>query len=449
MTQIENGGIKPNYADFTVPQKRENDAHFMGDQIFLIDPRKQGFGLKSYGFLDAYANKFFILAGSGGVFISPKSIPSELLTYYAGLGIDIPSSDRIITLTKNEESLVQDPLESPTVQKLISKKQGSFVIPYMITPEVEQSAYQNGLRVFTDAKRVDYMADKARFQEELTGIADDLKKETGYNIAIPFSTHKAGDLDSVMTSHQLLSGNDSKSVVVAKPKSASGLGIFIVQAGQGIDALKSILVAHFQEEEEVLLEQFVDHNHAPSMQGVRYPDTQYKHLYFGRQLISFAGKTITYDASQIPFGDKTVTVNSNVLDVMHRIHEVVGKRLVQQKGIAGVIGFDGLMDMSDGQMKQLKLTELNLHLPSSIAVYVAITKLFPDGFEGIAHNVNISLKSGQSVDDFMRTHTSIFVKKKNSYGVFPLNLSYDDKVDIIIFAKDSEHLASLLGEIQQ
>jgi hypothetical protein len=44
---------------------------FLGKQVFLIDPRSQGFGLQAYEFLDGYANKFFILSGKDGLFISP------------------------------------------------------------------------------------------------------------------------------------------------------------------------------------------------------------------------------------------------------------------------------------------------------------------------------------------------------------------------------------------
>lgn len=451
MTNIETG-----HAQFGSPVEArasgENYLDFISKQVFIVDPRGQGFGLRDYGFLDAYANKFFLLSGAQGLFISPKEIPLELLAYYDQLGIDIPSSENIVTVEHGatDTTLVEGLKNNPVFDSMLAQRRGSFVIPYMVTPEVEGLARIHGLNTLVDSATVSYMADKARFQEELAALSFDIAKESGYDIAIPMSTFKADDRSSAERLYSILSRKGTKDVVVIKPKSASGLGIFILRAGKGIDGLSEVLVEHFSEDDEVLIEEFIDHNHSPSMQGARKPDTDYKHLYFGRQIISSHEDRIVYDSSQIPFGTETVRIETYDLSKMREVHEAVGERLVQGKGIAGVAGFDTVAQISEGgKVENFKITELNLHLPSSLAVYAAISKVFPDGFNGIAHNMNVPLESDQTVHDFIRRSKDLLVGRKQEYGIFPLNLTYSDKIDIIVFAKDVEHLSQILGGIKK
>lgn len=429
----------------------ENHLAFMARQVFVVDPRGQGLGLRDYAFLDAYANKFFILSGRQGVFISPKTIPNELLAYYDQLGIDTPLPENVISAEAetDDASLVDRISSNPAIGSMLAKRRGSFIIPYMVTAEIEKLANMHGLNTLVDSDTVSHMADKADFQEELAAIAADVAKDTGYDVAIPMGKTKAGNRFSAERLYSVLSRKGTKDVVVIKPKSASGLGIFILRAGKGIDGLSEVLAEHFSEDDEVLIEEFIDHNHSPSMQGARKPDTDYGHIYFGRQIISSHGDRIEYDSSQIPFGPETVKIETYDLNKMQEVHKAVGERLIQGKGITGVAGFDTVTQISsDGKVDNLKITELNLHLPSSLAVYAAIDKVFPDGFTGIAHNMNATLKPNQTVHAFIKQHNALLVSKKHEYGMFPLNLSYEDKADIVLFAEDSEHLKQLLGGIQ-
>jgi hypothetical protein len=246
-----------------------------------------------------------------------------------------------------------------------------------------------------------------------------------------------------------LSQNGRRDTVVVKPKSASALGIFVVKAENGQGGLHEVLNRHFDNEEEVLLEEFIDHNHSPSLQGAREPADDYKHLYFGKQIISSDEGRMEYVSSQIPFDSSTVNIDSRDLAKIQEVHEVLGKSLIQDKDIAGVAGFDAVTSINDdGKVQSLKITELNLHLPSSLAVYAAIRKVFPNGFSGIAHNMNVPLRKDETADQFMRQHNNILIPRKHIYGMFPLNLSYNDKVDVVVFAKDAAHLQELLGGIR-
>lgn len=448
MTNIE-GGHSLSGIPLETRTNGESYLDFVGRQVFVVDPRGQGFGLKDYSFLDSYANKFLILAGSQGLFVSPMAIPNELLAYYDQLGLDIPSSSNVVTV-ESDTTLTESLMGNPAIGSVFTPRRGSFVIPYMVTPEVEELAQVYGFNTLVDSATVDHMADKARFQEELAAISTDLIKDTGYDITIPMAKFKADDRSLVNSSYLALSDQGKRDVVIVKPKSASGLGIFVLRAGKGTNGLSNILDKHFTEDEEVLIEEFIDHNHSPSMQGARLPTTDYSHLYFGRQIISTTEDHIEYDSSQIPFGPHNVSVKSQDLGRMGEVHQALGESLIQNKGIAGVAGFDAVANiMPDGSVKNFKVTELNLHLPSSLAVYAAINKVFPDGFNGVAHNMNIPLRSGETAHDFIRRNNALLVPKKHEFGIFPLNLSYSDKVDVVIFAKDSEHLSQLLGGIQQ
>ncbi len=439
----------------TISGARKNEAihgqdlvQFLGKQVFIVDPRGQGFGLKKYQFLDAYANKFFILSGSKGRFISPKRLSPELVARYRDLDLDIPDAHNILAYESNthNESLIARMQNNAGMTSPSKTERG--IVPYMMTAEVERFARRNGFRVHIDAATVNHLADKAGFQQELRTLSQDIKKETGYDVSIPSDTFTAGNRTSAKHIYTAMSRDGKKDVVVVKPKSASALGIFKLRAGRGLTGLSKILDTHFADDEEVLLEEFVDHNHAPSMQGVRLPHGRYNHLYLGRQLITPEGDSVTYSGSQIPFGPQTVAINPKDVEKMKAIHHMVGQKLIEDKGISAIAGFDALASIGRNRAIQtMKLTELNLHLPSSLAVYGALIKMFPEGFDGIAHNMNIPLRPGRTPDDFMRENAKLFCKKQQQYGLFPLNTSYEDKVDVIIFAKDKKHVEKIRGDI--
>lgn len=430
----------------------ENYFDFVSKQVFVVDPRGQGFGLRDYAFLDAYANKFLILAGSRGLFISPQTVPNELLAYYGSLGIDVPPRSNILALENDgsDRTLIERIAGDGSIRSTLSDRKGTFIVPYMVTDEVEMLARQHGLKPLVRSSVVGHMADKADFQEELSSISPDIARDFGYDVSIRAERVKANDEATLREASKTLSQGGIKDVVVVKPKSASGLGIFVIRAGSGDGEILSTVSDNFREDEEVLLEEFVNHNHSPSMQGARLPEEAYQHLYFGRQIILYDDGRVEYDGSQVPFGPETVNISPREIERLKEVHEALGEKLITEKDIAGVGGFDAVADISeDGIVRNFKVTELNLHLPSTLAVFAAIRKLFPDGFPGIAHNFNVPLGPSDTPTSFIRDHADILIKAKQQYGIFPLNLSYPDKVDVILFGRDQEQLEHLLAAIKQ
>ena len=432
----------------------EHILESMGQHVFMVDPRGQGHGLAEYRFLDAYANKFFILTDSRGVFVSPKPVSPALVQYYGELGIDVARPANIIALEEQgeESSLLERSARSAEVMQQLAQRRGSVLVPYMVTPEVAAFARTNGLRLLADAEQVDVLSDKARFQEMLANYAAEIRSETGLDVGIPFGTSHAGERDKLLHVYKDLSGGGKRDVVVVRPKSASALGIFIHRASTGTVGFEAIVRGHFQPEDEVLVEAFVGHNHSPSMQGGAQTGSEYQHMYFGRQIITTqdaAGEgRVDYDGSQLPFGRHTVYVHPESLDRMMHVHRMMGRRFMTEQAVQGIGGFDSVANVTEqGILQSLQFTELNLHLPSSLSVYAASRKVYPDGFEGIADNVNIPLGDGQSVDTLMRQLAPHLIRRKGDYGMVPLNCSYANKVDMVFFARDAEHLAELRGKI--
>ena len=409
------------------------------DQVFLVDPRAQGYGLGDIESLDGYANKFLLLAGGGAVYISPRAIPQELLNYYRDLGLDIPEARNILTV----ESAVDG---GPVVGQLIGNfaahaalatKENGLLVPYMVTPEAEYFADLYRLRTAATAEATDEVADKGKLQQKLAEIDDELARDTGFNVAIPTVEALAGDRESLRRGYAELSQKGTEDVVLVKPKSASALGITIVRAAQGelgfFDAIEKL-----DDGERILIEERVRHNHAPSAQGSRAEGGAYQHHYLGRQLISEQDGGVTYDGNQIPFGPSTVPIRSSEIKRLEDLHTALGERLVG----AGIAGFDALVHvLPDGSIDTVKVTEANLHLPGSMAVYGALRQLFPDGFRGIAHNIRVPLHS--SIGDFFVKNAELLVKGKGQYGLFPINMSYTDKVDVVLLARDAAHLKQL------
>ncbi|HTE22253.1 MAG TPA: hypothetical protein VK674_04405 [Candidatus Limnocylindria bacterium] len=421
------------------------ELEFMGEQTFVVDPRSQGFGLSEHEFLDGYANKFFLLANHGGVFISPRTIPDRLLDYYNQLDLDMAQEGNIHS---TEGLPVIAALEDRSQTELVRVNNADHVIPYMVTAEVEDFASAQGLSTLADAPTTTYIADKANLQRELAAIHEDIAEHTGFDVAIPSAFFKAGDRFGA-SSYDEMSQGGRRDVVVVKPQSASAMGIFVVRADAGSKGFREVLDKHFAEDEEVLLEEFIKHNHSPSMQGVRINDAAYRHLYMGRQIISLNQGSVEYDASQIPFGPETVSIDPGDLTRIQAVHEALGETVIRDRDISGIAGFDGVaMIDDDGRVRDFKITELNLHLPSTVAVYAATSKLFPDGFEGIAHNVNVSLHPGQTHDALLGELGDDLIQEKQTYGFFPLNLSFPEKADMVIYAQDDQDLKRRLQQIQ-
>lgn len=416
---------------------------------FVVDPRGQGYGLAGHEFLDGYANKFYPLTGENDVFVSPRPIPVELIRYYHDVGIETAPVERTYTIpvAGNDMSLTDRLYAGDAAAAALSECKG-YMVPYMVTPDVASAAAAFGLRTLISAATNDTLADKERFQAELAAIARPIETETGLHVAVTSLPFQAGDSRAARTMYNYLSESGRRDVVVVKPQSASALGIFVLRAERGFGGLTTILKDNFTEGERVLLEEFVPHNHSPSMQGVRQPGGTYHPLYFGRQLIRVQDERVDYDASQIPFGPANVAVDRGEMQRLEAMHAALGKMLIEAYGIAGVAGFDAMVRISDrGVIETCKLTELNLHLPSSYAVYSVLRKLFPQGFDGIAHNCNIPLGTVRTPAAFLERYADLLIDGKRRYGLLPLNLSYPDKADVVMVARDTEHLTKLLGAL--
>jgi hypothetical protein len=419
-----------------------NAIEFFGNQVMLVDPRAQGFGLEGHESLDPYANKFYILSGAGGAFVSPSKVPESLRAYYTGLGIDIAPSDRTVVLEADGAPVRERLQHDPAVASLLEDFRGSSVIPYMLTPEVAALADEHGLSILGDPEAVDYMGDKANFQQELERLGDVILSQSGFEVGIPHRLLAAGDRSMAGEAFDDLSQGGREDVVVIKPKSASALGLFVVDAEQGVAGVERVVRDNFSEDERVLLEAFVPHTHAPSMQGFGIRGGDYGHMYFGRQIISQQDGRFNYDAHEIPFGPPRVAVDPSSLDTIASMHEVLGTEFLDQK-IEGAAGVDAVISLEpNGRVGSCKLTEVNVHIPGSLATYAAMCKLFPDGFTGVAYNAKIPLVRGQTPDNFLAKHGEGVIGAKGEYGMFPLNMSYPDAVDVILFARDSRQLES-------
>ena len=425
---------------------------FVGSQTMVVDPRAQGFGLSEYGFLDPYANKFFILSGGDGAFVSPAPVSERLLEYYDGLSLDVAKSKSIINVGSGHDgsSVIQRLATNRLGQDLLTRRRGEFVVPYMMTAEVEAFAEAEGFNTLASAAAISRMGDKAHFQRELGRISDDVHAETGFAVAIQtMPEFYAGDRHSAIDAYTEISHGGRRDIMVIKPKSASALGVFVSRAAAGETGMHTIINEHFDEGERVLLEERVRHNHSPSMQGTHTIAGDYEHLYFGTQLLSDKGDAeVQYDGSEIPFGATTVEVRPEELARARRAHEQLGELIIKPHGIHGIAGFDAVMDVTeDGQINDMKVVELNVHLPGSFAMYAAMVKIFPDGFRGVARNWSVPLASGETAESFLEHNRDLLVAEPQSYGLFPLNMSYADKVDVIAFAPDAAGLKHLVGRV--
>lgn len=407
-------------------------------------------GLAGYEFLDGYANKFFILSGADGSFVSPRAIPEALTDYYADLGIATAPRGRILDLPPDENgsTLVQRVKQSPSARYVLGQASGNIIVPYMVTNDVQSLADNMQFGTLVSPTASETLADKEVFQGLLDNISPGIAQETGLDVGIPSVGFRSQDRADARRAYTTLSRGGQRPVVVVKPKSASALGIFMLDAGQGFAGLEQILGDNFAEGERVLLEEYVGHNHSPSMQGSRIPGGSYGHLYLGRQFISMRDGRIEYDASQIPFDTPDGPVNKEAAARMQAVHGALGELMVIPNDIAGIGGFDSVIQTDGrGNLLDLKLTELNLHLPSSIAVYAAIHKLFPEGFSGVAFNYNVPLRSGETLEQFMNRNANILVRGRGQYGMLPLNGSLPDKVDVVLFARDEAQLAQLQAAV--
>ena len=418
-------------------------THF-GHGIMVIDPRHQGFGLKPYSFLDQYANKFYVLSGKQGVFVTPFPVPEFQQRYFRELGIDVAEP---ISPARNGEGSLIDRIHKDRQAMSILRQANGQIIPYMTTQEVESLGSDCDLEVAITSSTSNHIGNKALFHETLSSVKDDIQEQTGIDVVIPTVGIQAGDYGALEKEYRAMSCNGTKDVMVVAPESASSLGTFRIRAGQDISVLIHLIQNNFSEGTEVLLREYIPHTTSPSMQGIAFD--RYEHLYMGGQLITYSPSEhgeehLEHQGGTVPFENGEPILSTDTLARMHDIHTYIGELLSRGGYSRTVLGFDAVLNLdSDGNIVTLKITEANVHLPSSLAVYAAVSKLFPDGFSGIALNKNVPLKSGQMPEDFFHEMRDRFVHQPNEYGAFLLNGSYSNKIDIIFLARDASHLEQL------
>ena len=219
------------------PQQPETTGKEMlgniGNQLLVVDPKYQGFGLENvtdFG-INEYANKFFILSNSQGLYISTVEVPQALRSYYGELGVEVASDKNILALPESrpKQTLIDRIEESKIAQEKLIEHKGKYMIPYMLTPEVEESARAFGYETMGEASKVRKMANKARLHEEIVKNEDFRRQETGFEPIIPTVISVVGYNQKVSEGYTELSEGQTKKVVIVKPESASAMWIYIIQ----------------------------------------------------------------------------------------------------------------------------------------------------------------------------------------------------------------------------
>lgn len=413
----------------------EQDGFFgsVENALFAVDPRGQGFGLADVTSLNPHANKFFLLAGEDSIFVSPSQIPDDLLNYYDSLNLPIPAHANIHTAPSAADS----PLFIDAVTELSRRSNTQkTIIPYMMTGAIESVAVETGSTTLVGATAVTETADKALFQATLAIHGEDIRREVGFDVVVPNVTANTADRAAFIEAYRELSANGTEDIVIVRPKSASALGIFIVRKEAGEKGVAELLGDVLGGDEAVLIEKYVAHTHAPSMQGSRYK-SPYTHHYFGDQIITHGAQTVSYDGNIIPFDQSYKALSPYEQARLTALHEILGDIFLTRKGIEGIAGFDALINTNGNKIDSVKITEANLHLPGSIAVYAALRKLFPTGFSGVALNQSVPFDNTRP-SAFFQEHKDLLVHKGSGYGVFPINMSYPDRVDLVFIGQDEE-----------
>jgi hypothetical protein len=56
----------------------------------------------------------------------------------------------------------------------------------------------------------------------------------------------------------------------------------------------------------------------------------------------------------------------------------------------------------------------------------------------------VRLRADQTSEEFFEEHQDGIIGRKGEYGMFPLNMSCGDKVDVVLFARDNKQLGIFL-----
>lgn len=418
---------------------------FIGHQVIISDPRYQGYGLREFPRMDQYANKFYILSHPDGVFISPVPLPTALTDYFESVGLECALPQNRIHPARIGHHSIAASLKV----EFFAPPKDKYLVPYLLTEDEVELSKKTGQLLLTDLDSVNKVADKTPFQTEIARLSHEVAAEFEYQISIPFQVAKAQAEKTLIEGFLRITENGKKGIVIIKPKSAAGKGVFFLDKTAGVKDLLNTVRKYFNPEEEVLLEEAIEHNFSPSVQGGRVPDGDFQNYYYGKQNITVHFKdgegVNSYDSNSLPFGP-TEGINKRDLEVFGLINLFIGERLITANNIAGVCGFDTVIQVDEEQrIKQIKYTEANLHFPGSIAVFGAIKKLFPMGFSGLAYNQTFSYRQCTGLEDFLTQNSQLLIRKKGQYGIFPILGNYPGRIDIIVVSKDSEHQERLLA----
>lgn len=425
---------------------------FMSKQALVIDPRSQLDIVKNIDWYDDYASRLYILSGEEGLFISPAEIPAEFIDYYRRvLDLKTAPPERIIKIDKGgtENTLEKRLGENATNLMMLDNLRGRTIIPYAMTPEVELLASRHGLSVLSGGDTMDGLSDKANFQSYLAEISPEIKELTGFDIAIDTSpVFVACDRYAAEEAYRQINFDGSRTVIIAKSKGHSALSVFRVTPADGVEAVHEIIGSRFKPSDRILIQEFVEHDDSPSMQGVRMLGEPYRQLYSGIQYMRDDGPGFLYTGNGFPFRGHNVKIAPAEIDRIREVHEHLGEIVLKHHNIHGLVGFDAVIGLSEGKINKLKVTEMNHHIPGSTVVYAAAMKIFPDGFSGVARTWKVKFAKGQTPAELIESYADLLVKEQGTYGMLPC-INWEDRVDFVVFAPDQEALNHLTNEIEE
>lgn len=347
-----------------------------------------------------YDKRILSLLDKNDLVVFGGRIDGFLWDYYKILGLARIKNSNIFYVQDylKFSSLTEAVLNSRSIIQQIKRKSPDMLVPYIISKNTQALAQKINCRSLSNFETVDYVNNKYNYRKIIQNL--------GFTI-IP--GYRASNLEEAKKYFNYLKKQDFNEIVIKKERSVAGFGVFIVKTEK---ELEKYFFNNFVKEKFFILEGFIK-------EVKIYPNAQYWIGPDKIQLIALSDQL---------FEKNRVSHNGNLypsqISAMPDLLNKVGKlsysfcRYLQKRKCFGLAGIDYLITKDN----DIFSTEANCRINYSTFPALIVKKLFSPSLKHFAWKTFMIKGRPIQFSRLFSYARNIFINKKNSFGVFPIDV---------------------------
>jgi len=403
-------------------------SDFSDKQLIYINDRHEEKDTEKEDRRKLYDKRILPLLDKNDLVVFGEKINPFLWDYYRSLGLAEIDKDNIFYVENYLEypSLTKALLHNQPIIERIKKRGPDILIPYIESEDVQSLAQEINCRLLRNCKLVEKLNNKAIYREII--------KNLGLGI-IPGS--RVCSLEEAKKVFKSLKRQGFNKILLKKERSVAGFGIFLVHTEK---ELEKQIRGNFYSEKTFLVEGFIENIEVS-------PNVQYR---IEPQKISLIGITdqlfekdkLSHKGNIFPSVVRDSVLQKEIKDFSLKIC-----KYLQERKCYGFVGFDYLVT-KDGEIYS---TEANVRLNASTFPLFIVDRLLGQNDNICWRTFMISGKP-MSFEKIFECLPEIFVSKKVSFGIFPVDIGVLDSMgegQFMAIGTSIEQVNSFMGKLKQ